>query len=969
MKSFSDIENPIDIEDLTKMKCIDQNKNDEMIILSNNKSKWYSPNTIYELNSILNDCSLNNLKYKLIAGNTSKGIYKDVIPDLIFIDIKNIKEFYEIKQNENILTIGSNITLSALIQLFKTKSQNQKGFEYLSELSNLITKVANTTVRNIGTWSGNLNMKRENPSFPSDLFIAFKTVDALLTLKTSNNQEIKVNLDQFLDMDMKNKFISSIEFKAFDKNEYFIKIFKVMPRSQMSHYYVTAGFLLPIERGTLIVNGEAKFIYGGISSPYFKSSSCSSLLLGKDFRSKQVFLEACKQLDFELENTNPFHKQLSLNLFYKFVLSICPSLTNDRLLSAIESIHDLREVSSGQQKYPINPDLYPLTQPIPKISSYAQTTGESVFNSDIPKQSGQLEGAFILTSACNCFIQSIDFEDALNAPGVKKIVFGKDIPNKNNIFPLGDLVPGAVEELFAEDFVSFTGQPIGLVVAETFREANYAASLVKVTYKDIKKPILTIDEALEANSFHAKIYADLVVGNVDEAIQNSANKLSGDLRSAGQYHFYLENLIAISTPTEDGFDIDCGGQWLDYVQKAVGQVVNVKNLADIEVKTKNIGGGFGGKATRAALVACAAAVASAIVLRPVRVALDLNTNMRLGAKRFPQLLKYNVGFDDTGKINGVKVNWYSDAGYLPFDNFLELGPPFFDNCYSIPNWHIEPNLIKTNTPLNTSMRAPFTLPAITLIESVLDHVALFLKKDPLEIKLLNMYKKDDITHIGLKVPYFNLDSLLASLIKSCDYEDRKSKIDDFNKNNRWKKRGISIMPMKYGAILNFQFYSTMVTIFNGDGSVLITHGGIEIGQGINTKVAQVCAHELGIPLEKIIVKSMNNSISANSQWTGGSVTTEIVAKGIIECCKRINENLESIRKLMPENYNWKELIAKAFLMNVDISARHFVTKDKNDVDFIKYDIYAAACTEVLIDVLTGDKEITRTDILYDCGQP
>lgn len=971
MKSFADGEKPIDIEDLHQMKCLNNNhsiNNENNIVLNSHKngSKWYSPNTLNHLAEILASFP-NDSKYKLIAGNTSKGIFKEEITGLSFVNIQNVKEMYEIIQTESTLTIGSNVTLTVLAELFDKTSKNQSGFEYLSEFSNLISKVANTAVRNVGTWSGNLGMKRENPSFQSDLFIAFKTVDAILTIKSSSNEEWKVNLDEFLKIDMKKKFIYSIEFKKFDKNEFSIKIFKVMPRSQMSHYYVTAGFCVPVQTGSLIVNGEPRIVYGGFSTPYFESKS--SFLHGKDLKSKQTFQECCSQLEAELNCDNEFLRSLSMSLFYKFVLSICPNLSDERLVSAIESINDTREVSCGNQSYTAHSDSYGWTQAIPKTNSNAQTAGEAVFNSDLPKQTGELEGAFILSTVGNCNIESIDFDEASRADGVERIIFAKDIPGDNNIFPLWELVPGGREQLFADDFVSFAGQPIGLVIAHTFKQALYAASLVKIAYKNCKTPILTIKDAIETQSFHPKIFPDFVVGNSDEAINNSHGQLSGEFSNSAQFHFYIENLIAICTPTEDGFDIDCGSQWMDYVQKAVGQVVKVNNLADIDVKTKQIGGGFGGKASRAALIACAAAVGSSVLKKPVRVALDLNTNMRLGAKRFPQMLKYTVGFEENGKINAVKASWFSDAGYLPYDNFMELGFSYFDNCYSIKNWKVEPILVKTNTAMNTSMRAPFTFPAIALIECIVDHVALYLKQDPLTIRLLNMYKKDDLTSIGLKMPYFNLDRLLESLILSSEYEKRKEDIIEFNKNNRWKKKGIAIMPMKYGAILKEQFYTTMVTVFNGDGSVAITHGGIEIGQGINTKVAQVCAHELGIPLEKVTVKPMHNSISANSQWTGGSVTTEIVAKGIKECCKIINANLEPIRKLMPENYKWNELVTKAFLLNTDISARYFVAKDKNDTDFIKYDIYAGACTEVLIDVLTGDKQVLRADILYDCGQP
>ena len=969
MKSFADNEKPIEIEDLHQMKCLNNNRKTSIVLKSRkNGSKWYSPTTMNNLIEIL-DSFDNNLKYKLIAGNTSKGIFKEELPGITFINIQNVKELYEITQTESTLTIGSNVTLAVLNELFSKTSMNQKGFEYLSEFSKLISKVANTAVRNVGTWSGNLNMKREHPSFPSDLFIAFKTIDATLTIRSSSNELIKVNLEEFLKTDMNKRFIYSIELKKFDKKEFLIKIFKVMPRSQMSHYYVTAGFCVPVQRETLIVNGNSKIVYGGVSTPYFESKSLSMFLLDKDLKSKEVFQESCRQLEEELNSDSKFHKSLALTLFYKFLLSVCPSLSNDRLMSAIESINDAREVSSGHQSYPVHTELFPLTQPIPKTTSYAQTTGEAVYNSDILPQPGQLEGALILSTVGNCKIDSINIEDALKVEGVKKIALAKDIPNENNIYPLGDLVPGAREELFAHDFVSFAGQPIGLVIADTFKTARYAASLVKVAYKDRKKPILSINEAIEGDSYHPKNYSELDVGNADDSIKTSARTLSGEFSNDGQFHFYLENLVAISTPTEDGFDIDCGGQWLDYVQKAVGQVVKVKNLSDIEIKSKHIGGGFGGKGSRAVIVACAAAVGSALVNKPVRVALDLNTNMRCGSKRYPQMFKYTVGFEENGKINGIKVNWYCDAGYLPYEVLFEMAFPYFDNCYSIRNIHVVPHLVKTNTPMNVFFRAPFTLPPISLIENIVDHVALSLRKDPLAIRRLNMYKKDDLTHIGVKLPYFNVDSLLDSLVATSDFENRKLDIEKFNKYNKWKKRGIAMIPMKYGAILSESFYTTMVTVFNGDGSVAITHGGIEIGQGINTKVAQVCAHELGIPLDKVTVKSAVNSVSANSQWTGASVTTEVVAKGIIECCRMINANLEPVRKLMPDNYTWKDLIFKAYLMNVDISARYYVTKDKNDTDVIKYDVYAAACSEVLIDVLTGDKQILRTDILYDCGRP
>lgn len=289
-------------------------------------------------------------------------------------------------------------------------------------------------------------------------------------------------------------------------------------------------------------------------------------------------------------------------------------------------------------------------------------------------------------------------------------------------------------------------------------------------------------------------------------------------------------------------------------------------------------GAYGGKITRSNMVASAAAVAAHAVNKPVRVSLGLNENMEMVGKRFPWYAEYKVGFDQNGKLIGIIINYYSDAGVCPNDNAMGTIYDFSDNAYNCPNWHLIPTLVKTNTPANTSCRSPGTFPSIAIMEYIIEHVAKYLNLDPLAVRTVNLYKKGDVTPHGQPLPYFNVDQIIPSLIKSSDYNNRLNDVLSYNQQNRWKKRGISLVPIKWGAGWNGGYYNTMVSIYNGDGSVAIAHGGVESGQGISTKVVQVCAYELNIPMELIRVRNGDNMVNANSMTTGGSITSELVCQ-------------------------------------------------------------------------------------------
>jgi xanthine dehydrogenase/oxidase len=253
------------------------------------------------------------------------------------------------------------------------------------------------------------------------------------------------------------------------------------------------------------------------------------------------------------------------------------------------------------------------------------------------------------------------------------------------------------------------------------------------------------------------------------------------------------------------------------------------------------------------------------------------------------------------------------------------------------------------------------------MENMIEHVASYLKLNPLDVRAVNYYKKDDVTPTGEKLPYFNVDAIVNNLRVSCDFDNRRNQIDTFNRQNRWKKKGISLTPIKWGCPTTFGYYNCQVSIYAPDGSVTLTTSGAETGQGINTICAQVCAFQLGAPLELVSVKLTNDTFTnPNGERTGASFTTEACAQGISKCCEIINNNLVKVKANMKSGYTWQELISEAFRSKVDLSAHYYTTQPK-DTLFL-YDVHAAACSEAIVDVLTGETQILRTDILYDCGQ-
>ncbi|XP_053383995.1 uncharacterized protein LOC123535767 isoform X2 [Mercenaria mercenaria] len=971
MKSFADDDCSItDIEDLSTKFCkktgepckgnCRKSKLERPVHMVLKDAQWFKPTTLKQLYDLLEQ--FKDKSMRLVFGSTGSGVYKDIGPWMyeILIDLHAVEELYTLKMKPDI-QIGANITISQMLEALSDDDVHDTERPYLTECVDYMKKIAHTNVRNAGSWAGNLMMKHAHPEFPSDMFVMLETLNAQIYI----NGQIAVTPKQLLSTDMTGKVITHMTLPKVDKSTK-TKFYKVAKRSQNAHGYVSCGFQMNVDKNNhFLVKGSPTIVFTGINKSFVHATQTEKFL-ANNYLGDAVVLDS--SVDLLRGDLNPdrdplagsvkYRMDLAVALFYRFVLHLYGRKADKRLQSGAFPLE--RPLSSGKQSYGTKKDEWPLTEPLHKLEGKAQVTGEAVYINDLPPAPGELHAAFAVTTVGNAKIASIDISAAMAMRGVVKVLLSSDIPGKNNAMP----APYAPEEVLCSGQVMYAGQAVAIVVADNEDTAFTAAKAVKVTYTDVKPPVLTIEEAVKAKMIFPDVAKDIVVGDAEGAIGKSAHVISGSIKCGTQYHFSMETQVSICIPTEDGMKVHASSQWIDYAQKSIAQVLGVP-CASIDIEVKRLGGAYGSKISRNFGIASACAVAAQVLNRPVRLAMNFHTNIEMVGKRFPYLANYEVGVTDEGKLNGIKVTYYCDCGYAVNDctvgDIMYMG----DNAYYCPNWHMVPVAVQTNTASNTYCRAPASTPGIFVMETIMEHLSKTLGKDPTELRQLNLYKKDQVTPGGMSLTYCSISGLMSQLEQTAKFAKRQQQIKAFNKANRWKKRGMSVVPLKYGVPWNIQNYGVNIAIYAQDGTVALSHGGIEVGQGINTKAAQVCAFELGIPVDMIKIKATNTLTAAGSCFTGSSVTSELVAKSIMNACKELNDRLQPVRVKMGKP-TWLELINECYAEGIDLAA-HSWFKPHTDLHY-KYNSYGVTCTEVELDVLTGEHEITRVDMLFDCGE-
>ncbi|KOB76483.1 Aldehyde oxidase AOX1 [Operophtera brumata] len=699
-----------------------------------------------------------------------------------------------------------------------------------------------------------------------------------------------------------------------------IPVRNIMPRSQNAHAVVNAGFLFKFEQNSNLLE-KATIVYGSISPKFIHASKTEQVLFGKDPFNNETLQLALKTLSEEVspeeappEPSAKYRKMLAIALYYKAILSLSPDDKVDpRFRSGGEAIK--RHTSKGSQTYDTDKTVWPLNQPVPKIEALVQCSGEATFANDLPTQTDEVFAAFVTADAPpGSIINDFDLSEAMKISGVIAFYSAKDIPGENTFTPAG--IPFIVvnEELLCEKEVQFYGQPAGLIVADKEKTANKAAKLVKVKYssESKNKPLLTIDEVMASPERSKRVKNDKTVEPTDTG-HDVKTIVYGDMKIGSQFHYYMEPQTSVARLTEDGMEVYSSTQWLDLNNVAV---------ANVNIIVRRVGGAYGGKISRSAQIACAAALVTHLLGKTCRLIMPLTTNMKTIGKRIGTNCSFEIGVDKEGVIQYLKNDIYQDAGcsYNEALSALILKP--FQNCYDAKRWQIKTSKL------------------------IMEKIAYCTGQDPIEVRLRNMLQEEG----GEKNP---IPEMIEQIKKDSEFSSRKEQIDHFNTQNRYK------------TTTNNSNFNSIVNIYHGDGTVVVIHGGIEMGQGINTKTAQVCAYALGIPLDKISVKPSTSFTSPNAIVTGGSIGSECVSFATMKACEILNERLKPFKEKL-DNPKWEEVIGAAYAAGIDLQATYMFSPAKGDVQ--AYNVYAVGVIEVELDILSGNHDVRRVDILEDTGR-
>ncbi|XP_031619418.1 xanthine dehydrogenase-like isoform X2 [Contarinia nasturtii] len=506
----------------------------------------------------------------------------------------------------------------------------------------------------------------------------------------------------------------------------------------------------------------------------------------------------------------------------------------------------------------------------------------------------------------------------------------------------------------------FLGQPCGMIVANSMALANYAASQVKITYKKIrgKEPLVTgqllsvIDSLRDKENDDGAAAAAASEEDQTVEIESDSVFISGEFEVGTQYHYPMEPQTTFAAPSDDGgLNVYTASQGLDMVQMGISQSLKIPENK-INIVVKRVGGAYGSKIARSSLVACACALACYLTNRPVRFVMTIEAMMSICGKRYPCANKYELALDPkTGKIRRLTNFYIEDYGYSLNEMNDESVLQAFLLSYVSKRWKYSGKPLLTNTNISNWCRAPGSVESIAMIETIIEHIAHKLKLDPVQVRLNNLERGDV------------WKSTLEQILVDIDYYERRKEVDRYNARNRWRKRGIGFIQMKYPIVYVGPF-SAYVAIYHGDGTVIVSHGGIEVGQGINTKSAQIAAFALNIPVEMVQVKASNNETAPNSFYTAANVASDSVCLATKRACEILLKRIKPIRDRMPENAKWQEIVEACHQNYVDLTARHTFFP----IDAKPYFVYGCACAEIEWDSLTGNQQIQRVDLIEDTGR-
>ncbi|KAL2774902.1 aldehyde oxidase [Daubentonia madagascariensis] len=958
-------------------------------VFSGDRMTWISPVTLKELL----EAKFKYPQAPVVMGNTSvgpevkfKGVFHPVI-----ISPDGIEELNVVNHENNELTLGAGLSLAQVKNILADvvqKLPEEKTQIYRALLKHLGT-LAGSQIRSMASLGGHIISRHLDSDLNPLLAVGNCTLNLL---SKEGERQIPLN-EQFLSKcpsaDLKPQEILISVNIPYSRKWEFVSAFRQAQRQQNALAIVNSGMRVFFGEGDGIVR-ELSIFYGGVGATTICAKNSCQKLIGRPW-DEEMLDTACRLVLDEvlLPGSAPggkveFKRTLIISFLFKFYLEVSqilkrmdpvhyPSLA-DKYESALEDLHSGHHWSTieYQNVDPKQLPQDPIGHPIVHLSGMKHATGEAIYCDDMPAVDRELFLTFVTSSRAHAKIVSIDLSEALNLPGVVDIVTAEHLSGVNSF-----CLFSKPEKFLATDKVFCVGQLVCAVIADSEVQAKRAAKRVKIVYQDLEPLILTIEEAIQHNSFF-KPERKLEYGNVDEAFKVVDQILEGEIYMGGQEHFYMEtqSMLVVPKGEDQEMDVYVSTQFPRYIQDIVASTLKLP-ANKVMCHVRRVGGAFGGKVIKTGIMAAVTAFAANKHGRAVRCILERGEDMLITGGRHPYLGRYKAGFMNDGRILALDMEHYTNGGITLDESLLviEMGILKMDNAYKFPNLRCRAWVCRTNLPSNTAFRG-FGFPQAGLItESCITEVAGKCGLSPEKVRMINMYKEIDQTPYKQEINAKNLIQCWRECMAMSSYSLRKAAVEKFNTENYWKKKGLAMVPVKFpvglGSVAAGQA-AALVHIYL-DGSVLVTHGGIEMGQGVHTKMIQVASRELRMPMSNIHLRGTSTETVPNTNISGGSVVADLNGLAVKDACQTLLKRLEPIISKNPQG-TWKNWAQTAFDESISLSAIGYFRGYESDMNWEKgeghpfeYSVYGAACSEVEIDCLTGDHKNLRTDIVMDVG--
>lgn len=958
---------------------------------ANDEVQWFTPASLTEVYSLL--AQYVSSPIRLVVGNTSTGInsyypWKPSDSPNVFIDVSRLADLLVIQEETGGWRFGASNTIATVIAQLKAVVAKDSSFKtsFFQAMLKHFSKVASRAVRNVASWAGNLMTARAHNEFPSDLLTVFTACGASLTLSSPSGDRV-IPVEQIANISLLPSEIIKSILLPFASAAQTLHTYKIMSRHQLAHPIVNCGvlFSLNLSNQTIV---SAKIVYGGVAPGLVFASQTMAYLAGKAL-STSTLAQAVKLLQQDClppplppspvsagQVVDPNYRlSVCLSVFYKAYLDCYNTHVTPlppRFASVIVDYQ--RDISAGTQTVsPPPPDEAPVGLPIPKLEGKLQCTGQARYTSDAPQSRDALYGCPVRSTVAGAQIKSIDASRALALEGVHSFISAKDVAAINATNDCGPF-PGD-EEIFCSTQVRAVGQSVGMILAETQAIADRAAELVDVAFTNQQPIVTTLEDSVAKKLFlpdnqYMKNTPPISRGDADKGLAQSDFVVTGSVRLGGQDHFYMETQSCCVTPEEGRhIRVEAATQGPMSSRDALATTLNVP-ATSVVVSCRRVGGGFGGKLSRNWPLMTACAVAAIKTGRTVRSQLNRKTNMQMLGSRHPVLANYSIGFMKNGMINAFKCDYFMNAGCTYEQSFgcMEMLIYWADSVYYFPNYYIEGKCCFTNTVSNTATRGPGAMQGLTVMEMIMERCARRLGFDPLILRSQNFYQTGQTTPYNQQITDTTLPRIWSDILSSADYKNRATQIEIWNKGNRWRKRGISLVPTKYCMTMDGDYNETVLININTlDGTICVSTSGVELGQGLNTKVAQVIANalsSLGVVLGLISIAINSTDKIGSCADTGGSGTSETCCAAAINACTQVVNAFAPLKQAHP-TASWQDLVGFAWKAGVKlVYSGNYRSAPPSTFNYF---VWGAACTTVEVDTLTGEVQVLQVDIVYDCG--